>query len=123
MSRSPARVHVRAERDAFVVVVSGDFDTDERDLLDAAWDEADERALPTTAVELSGVTFGDSSFLDALLRARQRHRAARRRLVLIGPLHPRVLLLLTVTRVLEHFEVAESLTEGLEGGPHSGAGR
>ncbi|MFJ9623921.1 STAS domain-containing protein [Streptomyces sp. NPDC101181] len=123
MSRSPARVHVRAERDAFVVVVSGDFDTDERDLLDAAWDEADERALPTTAVELSGVTFGDSSFLDALLRARQRHRAARRRLVLIGPLHPRVLLLLTVTKVLEHFEVAESLTGGLEGGPHSGTGR
>ncbi|MDJ1645209.1 STAS domain-containing protein [Streptomyces pakalii] len=84
-TRPPARVRVHEERGVFVVVASGDFDVDERDLLLSAWDEADERNLPVTFLDLSGVTFGDSSFLDSLLLARRRHRTADRRLVIAGP--------------------------------------
>lgn len=115
--RSLAHVHVRQERDALVVTASGDFDADEQDLLPAAWNEVDERALSVTALDLSGVTFADSSFLDALLRARALHHAADRRLVLVGPLHPRVITLLTVTQVLEHFEIADSVAQALGGEP------
>ncbi|MGW3304607.1 STAS domain-containing protein [Streptomyces rubiginosohelvolus] len=66
----------------------GDFDADERDLLLSVWVGADDRNLPVTVLDLSGVTFGDSSFLDSLLLAR-RHHWASRRLVLAGPLPPR----------------------------------
>ncbi|MET8658422.1 STAS domain-containing protein [Streptomyces griseus] len=117
---SRARVHVRQEQGALVVVASGDFDADEQDLLPPVWDEADERALPVTVLDLSAVTFGDSSLLDALLKARRRHLAARRRLVIIGPLQPGILLLLTVTRVVEHFEIADSLTAALDRGAQPG---
>ncbi|MFF6896073.1 STAS domain-containing protein [Streptomyces microflavus] len=115
--RSRARVHVRQMQRALVITASGEFDTDEQDLLPAAWAEAEERALPLTVLDLSGVTFGDSSFLDALLRARTLHHTAGRRLVLAGPLHPNVLLLLTVTHVLEHFHVADSVPRALGGEP------
>ncbi|MFI0107859.1 STAS domain-containing protein [Streptomyces parvus] len=112
-TRPPTRVRVHEERGVFVVVASGDFDADERDLLLSAWDEADERNLPVTVLDLSGVTFGDSSFLDSLLRARRRHLTADRRLVIAGPLHHRVVRLLTVTGTLPHFETAISLTDAL----------
>ncbi|MBK6043498.1 STAS domain-containing protein [Streptomyces sp. MBT55] len=97
----------------FVLVACGDFDADERDLLLSAWDEADDRNLPVTVLDLSGVTFGDSSFLDSLLLAHRRHHAANRRLVLAGPLHRLVVLLLTVTGTLPHFGTAASLTDAL----------
>ncbi|WP_432147431.1 STAS domain-containing protein [Streptomyces sp. bgisy029] len=115
--RSQARVHVRREQGALVVTACGDFDADEQDLLPAAWREADEQALPVTVLDLTGVTFGDSSFLDTLLRARRMHHAADRRLVLVGPLQPSVVTLLTVTRVLEHFDIADSLDQALGGEP------
>ncbi|MGW6650575.1 STAS domain-containing protein [Streptomyces rubiginosohelvolus] len=73
----------------FVVVACEDFDADERDLLLSVWVGADDRNLPVTVLDLSGVTFGDSSFLDSLLLARRRHHAASRRLVLAGPLRHR----------------------------------
>ncbi|MFF8963225.1 STAS domain-containing protein [Streptomyces globisporus] len=106
-------MRVYEERGIFVVVASGDFDADERDLLLSAWDEADERNLPVTVLDLSGVTIGDSSFLDSLLRARRRHLAGGHRLVIAGPLHHRVVLLLTVTGTLPHFETAPTLTDAL----------
>ncbi|MER6191295.1 STAS domain-containing protein [Streptomyces cyaneofuscatus] len=115
--RSQARVHIRREQGALVVTACGDFDTDEQDLLPAAWNEADQQALPVTVLDLSGVTFGDSSFLDALLRARLVHHAAGRRLVLVGPLQPPVITLLTVTQVLEHFDIADTLEQALGGEP------
>ncbi|MET9050419.1 STAS domain-containing protein [Streptomyces bacillaris] len=117
---SRARVHMRQEQGALVVVASGEFDADERDLLPPVWDEADERALPVTALDLSAVTFADSSLLDALLKASRRHLAARRRLVIIGPLPPGVLQLLTVTRVLKHFEIVDSLAAALGRGAQPG---
>ncbi|MEU6935108.1 STAS domain-containing protein [Streptomyces rubiginosohelvolus] len=115
--QSQAHVRVCEEHHALVVAACGDFDADERDLLLAAWDEADERGLPATVVDLTGVTFADSSLLDALLRARARHHTAGRRLVLAGPLPSQVLLLLTVTGALEHFLVAGSLVEALQSPP------
>ncbi|MFJ9638566.1 STAS domain-containing protein [Streptomyces sp. NPDC101178] len=115
--RSQARVHMRREQGALVVTAYGDFDTDEGDLLPAAWSEAEQQALPVTVLDLSGVTFGDSSFLDALLRARLMHLAAGRRLVLVGPLQQAVITLLTVTQVLEHFDIADTLDQALGGEP------
>ncbi|MFF8965637.1 hypothetical protein ACF1BK_23165 [Streptomyces globisporus] len=57
--------------------------------------------------------FGDRSFLDSLLLTRRRHHAADRRLVLAGPLHRLVVLLLSVTSTLPHFETPASLSDAL----------
>lgn len=117
-TRSPTYLHCASgdggkKRGVFAVVACGDFDADERDLLLSVWVGADDRNLPVTVLDLSGVTFGDSSFLDSLLLAHRRHHAASRRLVLAGPLHRLAVLLLTVTGTLPHFETAASLTDAL----------
>ncbi|MFJ9635636.1 STAS domain-containing protein [Streptomyces sp. NPDC101178] len=111
--RSQAHVRVREEGGTFVVEAFGELDIDERDLFAAAWDEVDERCLPATVVDLAGVTFADSSFLDSLLRGRARHLAAGRGFVLAGPLHPTVRLLFDVTGVSPHLPMADSLAEAL----------
>ncbi|MGW3583444.1 STAS domain-containing protein [Streptomyces rubiginosohelvolus] len=113
---SAARVRVREMPGVFVVQVCGEFDADEVDLLLAAWEEADELALPTTVVDLTGCVFGDSSFLGALLVARSRHLASGRRLMLAGPLRPRILLLLAVSGTMEAFDVTENLAETVHRG-------
>ncbi|MFK0186278.1 STAS domain-containing protein [Streptomyces rubiginosohelvolus] len=113
MWRSVAHVRVREVSGVFVVQACGEFDGDEVDLLLAAWEEADELALPTTVVDLTGCMFGDSSFLGALLIARSRHLASGRHLVLAGPLQPKILLLLAVSGTMEAFDVTENLAEAV----------
>ncbi|MET9097176.1 STAS domain-containing protein [Streptomyces cyaneofuscatus] len=114
MSTQPsARVHSYEEDGAFVVAASGEFDLDEQEQLLAALGEAGRQNLPATVVDLSGVTFADSSLLNALLHAWRRHHALGRRFVLAGPLHPTITQLLTVTGTLEHFDVAGTLADAL----------
>lgn len=110
---SRTTVHVTRHPRVFEIAVRGEVDYDECDLLQAAWDEADETALPVTVVDLSAVTFGDSGLLNALLEARRRHSAEGRELVLLGPLHQAIRRLLTVSGTLEHFTVTESRNAAL----------
>ncbi|MCS0603025.1 STAS domain-containing protein [Streptomyces sp. LP11] len=98
---------IRHER-VFEVTVRGEMDYDESDLLGAAWDEADEHALPVTVVDLTLLTFGDSQLLRSLLDAHQRHRATDRAFVLLGPLHESVTRLLTISGTYDHFTITES---------------
>ncbi|MXG25735.1 STAS domain-containing protein [Streptomyces sp. YIM 132580] len=120
--RSRAHVRVREEGSVFVVEAVGELDIDERDLFAAAWDEVDERCPSATVLDLAGVTFADSSFLDSLLRGRAQHLAAGRGFVVAGPLHPSVRLLLDVTGVSRHLTVAASLDEALLGLPRDTGG-
>ncbi|MFJ7147223.1 STAS domain-containing protein [Streptomyces sp. NPDC100445] len=101
-------VRVTRHRRVLEVTVRGEVDYDECDLLAAAWDEADERALPTTVVDLTGLTFGDSQLLRSLLDAHQRHRADGRAFVLLGPLQESVARLLTISGTREHFTLTDS---------------
>ncbi|MFF8942129.1 STAS domain-containing protein [Streptomyces sp. NPDC014864] len=110
---SRTTVHVTRHPRVFEIAVRGEVDYDECDLLQAAWAEAEETALPVTVVDLSAVTFGDSALLNALLDARRRHSAAGRELVLLGPLHPAIRRLLTVSGTLEHFTVTDSRSTAL----------
>ncbi|MFH9568225.1 MULTISPECIES: hypothetical protein [Streptomyces albovinaceus subgroup] len=57
--------------------------------------------------------FGDRSFLDSVLLTRRRHHAADRRLVLAGPLHRPVVLLLSLTGTPPHSKTAASLSDAL----------
>ncbi|GHD42593.1 STAS domain-containing protein [Streptomyces galbus] len=101
------KVHVTRHEDTFVITVRGEVDHDDTEDFVEAWAAADRAALPTTAVDLSQITFADSMLLNALLDARRRHADSGRELVLLGPLPPPVSRLLTVSGTLEHFAVAD----------------
>nr|WP_229862958.1 STAS domain-containing protein [Streptomyces galbus] len=90
-----------------MITVRGEVDHDDTEDFVEAWAAADRAALPTTAVDLSQITFADSMLLNALLDARRRHADSGRELVLLGPLPPPVSRLLTVSGTLEHFAVAD----------------
>ncbi|SEF15572.1 STAS domain-containing protein [Streptomyces sp. Ag109_O5-10] len=100
---------VRVDRRAQVVVVTvrGEVDYDDVADFERAWEAADRAGMPVTAVDLAGVTFADSMLLNALVRARHRHRADGRTLVLVGPLRAAVSRLLEISGTAELFTVTD----------------
>ncbi|MEU6807769.1 STAS domain-containing protein [Streptomyces sp. NPDC046831] len=107
-------MQVRKHERIFEISVRGDVDYAETDLLEAAWAEADEAGTSATVVDLSGVTFGDSGLLNALIAARQRHLASGRSLILLGPLQESIVRLLRLTGTFEHFTITDSRSAALE---------
>ncbi|MFF8905456.1 STAS domain-containing protein [Streptomyces olivaceoviridis] len=103
-----ATVRLTCHDRVFEITVRGEIDDDESDLLQAAWAEADDSARPVTLVDLSRVTFADSGLLNVLLDAWRRHRDANRALLLLGPLHPAVERLFSLTGTREHFTFIDS---------------
>ncbi|MER5884893.1 STAS domain-containing protein [Streptomyces sp. NPDC001941] len=102
------KVHVTRRDQVLLVTVRGETDQDDSEEFEAAWEAADRAGLPTTAVDLSRVSFADSMLLNALLGALRRHEAAGRELILLGPLPPTVSRLLSLSGTLEHFTVADT---------------
>lgn len=70
-----------APPDAWLLIVRGEFDRDTLPCLRAALDDAHAADPERIVLDLSGVTFGDSSFLNELLEAHRRPG----QLVLVGP--------------------------------------
>lgn len=77
-------------------------------------DEARERGASTVVVDLSEVTFVDSTMLRELLRAHNETRDSGGRLVLVGA-QAAVLRLLELTGTTEVFELADSREDALRG--------
>ncbi|MFD6109433.1 STAS domain-containing protein [Streptomyces yangpuensis] len=98
------QVAVRAEADGVrVVVCSGEFDLDTTGLL---VDACDVRPMPAglLVVDVRQVTFGDSSFLNALIRLRNT-----RRLALLGPLPNQLHRMMQMTGALPLFEICDTI--------------
>ncbi|MFJ6784426.1 STAS domain-containing protein [Streptomyces yangpuensis] len=97
------QVTVRAEADGVrVVVCSGEFDLDTTGLLIEA---CDVRPVPAglLVVDVRQMEFGDSSFLNALIRLRNT-----RSMALQGPLPSQLRRMLEMTGALDLFEIRES---------------
>ncbi|WP_046778349.1 STAS domain-containing protein [Streptomyces yangpuensis] len=97
------QVTVRAEADGVrVVVCSGEFDLDTTGLL---MDACDVRPVPASLliVDVRQVSFGDSSFLNALIRLRNT-----RALALQGPLPSQLRRMLEMTGALPLFEIRDT---------------
>ncbi|MFB7741157.1 STAS domain-containing protein [Streptomyces sp. NPDC056132] len=105
---SDGNIHVIRHGEVFVITLRGEVDHDDAPALQAAWDAADHAMLPTTALDLSQLLFGDSMLLSALLRAKHRHDADGRDLILLGPLQPAVHRLLDVSGTLDYFTIADT---------------
>lgn len=99
------RVTVRPESDGvWVVVCSGEFDLDTTGKLAAACD-GDAAAARLLVLDVTGVTFADSSFLNVLIRLNNS-----RSLVLEGPLAHQLERLLEMTGALALFTIRDGHT-------------
>ncbi|MEU2952301.1 STAS domain-containing protein [Streptomyces xanthochromogenes] len=105
---SDGNIHVIRHGEVFVITLRGEVDHDDAPTFQQAWDAADRAMLPTTAVDLSQLVFGDSLLLSALLKAKHRHEADGRDLILVGPLQPAVHRLLDISGTLEYFTIADT---------------
>ncbi|MFF1561750.1 STAS domain-containing protein [Streptomyces sp. NPDC058279] len=86
---------------ARVIVCAGDFDMDTLAGLSAAC-EREAESSRRLVIDVTGVTFADSSFLNVLITWRKRLPVA-----LLGPLPSRLRFLLEITGALELFEVRD----------------
>ena len=100
------KVHVTRYEQVLMITLRGELDHDDAEDIDAAFAAADRAALPTTAVDLSQLTFADSTLLNSLLATLRRHETSGRDLILLGPLPPAISRLLSLSGTLEHFTVA-----------------
>ncbi|MFD7736223.1 STAS domain-containing protein [Kitasatospora phosalacinea] len=105
--------HTAGPPGATVLHLRGDLDHDNERELAATVDEALARSSGTLVLDVSAVTFADSSTLRTLVLAQQRMEAADGALVLLGPLGPAFRRLLEITATDGYFTVADSLPSAL----------
>jgi anti-sigma B factor antagonist len=112
----PARVYAIAERPApdgvVVLALQGEFDIAAAPATRQAFEQALARGPSAVVVDLSGVTFADSSALRELLRADAAMRAAGTPFVPAAPT-PTVNRLLEITRAEELLAMAPTVDEAL----------
>ncbi|WP_051709649.1 STAS domain-containing protein [Streptomyces sp. NRRL S-350] len=105
---------------AVVCRLEGEADQEQRQKLENALTEAVKAGQPRLVVDLAGLSFCDSSGLNALLQARQDAGAAGIRLVLAAPA-PLVRRLLEITGTDQVFTVRDSVHAALAStGPDTG---
>ncbi|MFF4413146.1 STAS domain-containing protein [Streptosporangium sp. NPDC001559] len=113
-STSALSVSSGSHGDAVVVRVVGDLDYDyapvfRRQIADL-WGTS---PVPCLVIDLSGLTFCDSTGLAELLWVLQRSREAKTRLVLAGA-NRTLRHMLAITGLLTFFELADSVEDALE---------
>jgi anti-sigma B factor antagonist len=101
MSRKPADIESKPEGDSVTVAVSGEIDLSTADELDAAIREAEKTETDRVVVDLSGLSFVDSTGLGVLLEAIKRNRSDGNRLSFVPSKHEAVTRLLALTGTTE----------------------
>ncbi|WP_353945486.1 STAS domain-containing protein [Streptomyces sp. HUAS MG91] len=102
--RASLQVTVDCDPELSTIVVTGDCDEDSEYLLTEALAKVFAVEPRVLEVDVSGVGFGDSTLLHALLQALHTQSSRQRRLALRSPLGEAVERLLTVTGTLDVFE-------------------
>jgi anti-anti-sigma factor len=109
VENSAAVVARTAGNGSHIVRATGSLDDENSSLLDSALEKADREGARLVVVDLSGVSFADSSVLHVLLRARSRSR----RLVIAGPLGSVVLRLFEATGTRSAFTFTPTVAAAL----------
>ncbi|MCX5038158.1 MULTISPECIES: STAS domain-containing protein [Streptomyces] len=102
-------VTVRESERAFVVAVTGEIDVDAVNELHEALARALRANAAMTVVDLSETEFADSSLLNLLLEAQQRHTAEGQPFAVAGPFRPAVTRLFRITGTADHLPLAETV--------------
>ncbi|MFF1411485.1 STAS domain-containing protein [Streptomyces sp. NPDC058289] len=109
----PQSVTVRTRPDATVITLIGVMDLDHVDAFRAVSSVActDVNAPARVVIDLAGLTFCDSTGLNALLQARLMCTESGRALTLAGP-GPQISRLLSITGADTVFDITEPVGEG-----------
>jgi anti-sigma B factor antagonist len=114
MSILDARISVsRFGNDSFVVAAGGELDLHTVDQLRRRLDDVITAGAHRILVDLTGVSFMDSTTLGVLVEAAQTVRAAHGRVVLVAD-DPRVTKVIEITGLERVFSVESSLPEGVQ---------
>ncbi|MEU7059464.1 STAS domain-containing protein [Streptomyces sp. NPDC046197] len=101
-------------RDAFVLRVSGEIDSESAPCLVRQLDAGLCTGTVRTIVDLSGTAFADSAILHALLQAQRAHRQRGLLMVLAGPFSTGLGRLFDVTGTAGHFVLADDVHSAME---------
>ena len=104
MRGKPAGIKSKREEDSVTVAVTGEIDLSNADQLDAAIREAEEIEVNRIVVDLSALSFVDSTGLSVFLEAIKRNRRDGNRLSFVPSKHEAVTRLLALTVTTEMFE-------------------
>lgn len=104
MSGKPAVIKSEREGDSVTVAVAGEIDLSTTDQLDAAIRQAEETEINRIVVDLSAMSFVDSTGLSVLLEAIKRSRSNGNRLSFVPSEHEAVTRVLALTDTTEIFE-------------------
>ncbi|MEU6394621.1 STAS domain-containing protein [Streptomyces sp. NPDC046939] len=114
MTSGSRKVRVDQQERVAVVTVSGEMDLyDLTEIVDGFAQALSDPATDATLIDLSGVTFADSVFLNQLLVTYSGHGVKGRPLRLCGPLHESVQRLLRVTGTDAVLPLAADRTDAL----------
>jgi len=100
----PADIKSKCEGDSVIVAVAGEIDLSTADQLDGAIRDAEETEISRIVVDLSALSFIDSTGLAVLLEAIKRTRRDGNRLSFVRSKHEAVTRLLALTDTTEMFE-------------------
>jgi anti-sigma B factor antagonist len=104
MTGKSADIKSKLEGDSVTVFVAGEIDLSTADQLDAAIREAEKTEISQIVVDLSALSFVDSTGLSVLLEAIKRDRRDGNRLSFVRSEHEAVTRLLALTDTTEMFE-------------------
>jgi anti-sigma B factor antagonist len=104
MTGKPADIKSKREGDSVTVAVAGEIDLSTADQLDAAIRKAEETDTNRIVVDLSALSFVDSTGLSVLLEAIKRTRSDGNRLSFVPSKHEAVTRLLALTDTAEIFD-------------------
>jgi anti-sigma B factor antagonist len=97
LAGKPLEIETRREGDSLTIALSGEVDLATVDRLDLAIRSAEETDVGRIVLDLSGLSFLDSTGLSVLLQAKARHREDGNRLTFIPSKHEAVTRLLALT--------------------------
>jgi anti-sigma B factor antagonist len=100
----PADIKSKRDGDSFTVTVAGEIDLATADQLDAAIRGAERTEISRIVVDLSDLSFMDSTALSVFLQAIKRDRSDGNRLSFVPSKHDAVARLLAVTDTTKMFE-------------------
>ena len=104
MRGRPADIKSRREGDSVTVVVAGEIDLSTADQLDAAIRRAEDAETNRIVVDLSAMSFVDSTGLSVFLEAIKRSRRDGNRLSFVPSNHDEVVRLFALTNTTDLFE-------------------
>jgi len=104
MTGKSGEIDTLREGESVTVVVTGEIDVSTAGKLDAAIREVEETKVSRIVVDLSDLSFIDSTALEVLLRASIRHKQDGNRLSFVPSKHDSVTTLIALTCTEEMFE-------------------